>query len=61
VLPQLSHPRLHLAETDSLADRVESVAPRGAGLDEDVLSGYSMERYTDEMLDALAAAVDADA
>jgi glycosyltransferase involved in cell wall biosynthesis len=54
ILPEVYHPHLHLASTEELGDKIQSMSFRETrGLDEETLEQYSMERFADHILGAL--------
>lgn len=54
ILPEIRDPRLHIAPTRSLPDLVvEHCHQSDSGLDSAVLEQYSMQRYTESILDTV--------
>jgi glycosyltransferase involved in cell wall biosynthesis len=53
VLPDVEHERLHLNSVADFASTIETnIDAGGSDVDEDTLSRFSMERYTDQILSA---------
>jgi glycosyltransferase involved in cell wall biosynthesis len=58
VLTELDLPRLRTVPAEQLAATIDEATPRRAGaVDEAVLARFSMERYTDDLLEAVETAV----
>jgi len=53
VLPSVDHPRLHLVDVADFSKRITACAfDQSDSLDEGILNTYSMEQYTDDILNA---------
>jgi glycosyltransferase involved in cell wall biosynthesis len=54
ILPEIDHPRLHLQPADQFANRIADTEFQATHkLDSETLEKYSLERYTDAVLEAL--------
>ncbi|AJF24765.1 hypothetical protein SG26_03075 [Haloarcula sp. CBA1115] len=55
ILPEIDHPRLHLNSVEKLSDTIqEAQLKQTREIDEETLELYSMERFADQILGAIA-------
>jgi len=54
ILPEIDHPNLHVIDPGTFSEFIDDLRPNDrSGLDEEVLKMYGLERYAEDVLEAL--------